>query len=165
MRDQDSSGEGLSPVEGLLGRDLDDDAGRGRAFSDRVRQSQRSVEAYLRGGGIPRWMERSGEIDAGVVRARRELERAQRELRLACGDDPAAFARRWTAVAEGWDFGEHNDLVDQHNEWYPVERDLPMDPRTRDYVLLNGRSYRREPLGPEWVLEQFPPVLPARRGR
>ena len=27
-----------------------------------------------------------------------------------------------------------------------------MDLRTRDYVLINGRSYRRAVLGPEWVL-------------
>jgi hypothetical protein len=31
-----------------------------------------------------------------------------------------------------------------------------MDPRTRDYVKVNGRSYRRPELGPAWVLEQFP---------
>jgi hypothetical protein len=31
-----------------------------------------------------------------------------------------------------------------------------MDLRTRDYVRVNGRSYRRPELGPEWVLEQFP---------
>ena len=31
-----------------------------------------------------------------------------------------------------------------------------MDLRTRDYVLINGRSYRREPLTPEWVFDQFP---------
>src|SRR4051795_5013787 len=31
-----------------------------------------------------------------------------------------------------------------------------MAPRTRDYVLLRGRSYRRPELGPEWVLERFP---------
>ena len=31
-----------------------------------------------------------------------------------------------------------------------------MDLRTRDYVLINGRSYRREPLSAEWVLRQFP---------
>ena len=31
-----------------------------------------------------------------------------------------------------------------------------MDLRTRDYVLINGRSYRRPLLGPQWVLEQFP---------
>ena len=35
-----------------------------------------------------------------------------------------------------------------------------MDPRTGDYVLIRGRSYRRPVLGPEWVLEQFPPRLP-----
>ncbi len=47
-----------------------------------------------------------------------------------------------------------------------MERQLPMDPRTRDYVRLGGRSYRRPVLGPEWVLEHFPagaPVLAARR--
>ena len=31
-----------------------------------------------------------------------------------------------------------------------------MDIRTRDYVKVQGRSYRRPVLGPEWVLEQFP---------
>jgi hypothetical protein len=31
-----------------------------------------------------------------------------------------------------------------------------MDLRTRDYVTINGRSYRRRELGPDWVLEQFP---------
>jgi hypothetical protein len=32
-----------------------------------------------------------------------------------------------------------------------------MDPRTRDYVPIHGRSYRKVPLGPDWVLEHFPP--------
>jgi len=31
-----------------------------------------------------------------------------------------------------------------------------MDLRTRDFVLINGRSYRRAELGPDWVLEHFP---------
>ena len=53
-------------------------------------------------------------------------------------------------------FEELNELITQHNEWYPIERDLPMDLRTRDYVLINGRSYRRPLLSPQWVLEQFP---------
>jgi hypothetical protein len=33
-----------------------------------------------------------------------------------------------------------------------------MDPRTRDYVRIRGRSYRREELGPDWVLLHFPPL-------
>ena len=49
-----------------------------------------------------------------------------------------------------------NERIRQHNEWFPIERQLPMDPRTRDYVLIHGRSYRREPLGADWVLSEFP---------
>ena len=47
-------------------------------------------------------------------------------------------------------------LVEQHNDWYPIERQLPMDPRTGDYVRFAGRSYRRPILGPDWILEHFP---------
>jgi hypothetical protein len=31
-----------------------------------------------------------------------------------------------------------------------------MDPRTRDYVQVGGRSFRRPELGASWVLERFP---------
>ena len=70
--------------------------------------------------------------------------------------DPAEFAARWRQKAESWSFGELNELIAVHNEWYPVERDLPMDLRTRDYVLINGRSFRRPLLDPAWILERFP---------
>jgi hypothetical protein len=69
------------------------------------------------------------------------------------------FAERWTAFARRCRFDELNTLIEQHNEWYPIERDLPMDLRTRDYVLINGRSYRREPLSAAWVLREFPAAL------
>jgi hypothetical protein len=49
-----------------------------------------------------------------------------------------------------------NDLIERHNRWYPVEARLPMDPRTRDYVKVGGRSYRRDPLDESWILERFP---------
>ena len=58
-------------------------------------------------------------------------------------------------IAEAWSFEDLNELIRTHNEWYPVERDLPMDLRTRDYVLVNGRSYRRRELDAGWILEQF----------
>ena len=32
-----------------------------------------------------------------------------------------------------------------------------MDPRTRDFVRVNGRPYLREPLGEAWILARFPP--------
>jgi hypothetical protein len=157
VRDREHSADARTPVEGLLGRDVDPEAGQGRAFSDRVRQHQRTVEDYLRGGGIPRWMERSADIDAGITRARRDLERARRALLAAFGDDPEAFAAHWTRLAERRRFDELNELIDQHNEWYPVERQLPLNPRTGEYVLVGGRSYRRRRLDAAWILEEFPP--------
>lgn len=102
-------------------------------------------------------MERLGEIDFGVAQERRRLQRAYESLKAQCGDDPAGFARRWREVARGWSFADVNELIGQHNEWFPVERQLPMDPRTRDYVLIHGRSYRRELLDAAWVLREFPP--------
>jgi hypothetical protein len=143
-------------VQRLLRQSMEDPHAGGRPLSDRARQSQRSLEAYLRAGVRPRWMERLIEIESGIARERRRLAGSYAALREECGEDRPLFARRWRAIAAGWRFEALNDLIRTHNEWYPVERDLPMDLRTRDYVLINGRSYRRRELGPEWVLEQFP---------
>jgi hypothetical protein len=147
---------GSTPVERLVARSLEDERAGGRPLSRRARQTQRTVESYLEAGVPPRWMERLVEIDGGVKREKRRLERAYRALRDECGEQPELFARRWRALAQSRSFDAVNELIREHNDWYPVERDLPMDPRTRDYVLLRGRSYRRPELGPEWVLEHFP---------
>jgi hypothetical protein len=147
---------GRSPAERLVGESLEDPRTAGRPFSDRARLTRRSLEDYLRAGMRPRWMERLMEIERGMVRERERLGEVYAALREECGDDRPRFARRWRAVARAWSFEDLNELIRTHNEWYPVERDLPMDLRTRDYVLINGRSYRRAELGPEWVLRHFP---------
>src|SRR3954471_22710018 len=123
-------------------------------------QRLRSVEAYLEAGNPPRWMERLGEIDRGIANARRRLARAHRVLAERHAGDPEAFAREWRETAASWRFDELNVLIRQHNEWYPIERRLPIDLRTRDYVLIHGRSYRRPLLDAAWVLEQFASELP-----
>ena len=87
-------------------------------------------------------MERLLEIKHGIRRERERLSDAHESLVEECGRDRVVFARRWHAIAHGWRFDELNELIRTHNEWYPVERDFPMDLRTRDYGLVNGRSYR-----------------------
>jgi hypothetical protein len=145
-----------SPVERIVGRDLDEESGVGKPLSSRAAQTQRSIEAYLRSGVRPRWMERVGEIDEGIARERRRLARAYRALREECAGDATAFTERWLAVARSWRFDELNVLIAQHNEWYPIERNLALNPRTGEYVRLAGRSYRRPVLGADWVLDEFP---------
>ncbi len=118
--------------------------------------SRRSVESYLRAAVIPRYMERLREIETSIRSQRRELERAYRRLREEVGHDADEFERRWRARVATWPFDALNELIREHNEWYPIESQLPMDPRTKDYQRIRGRSYRREPLTAAWVLERFP---------
>jgi hypothetical protein len=146
-----------SPVERRIEDSFTDRGGLGQPLSRRTRQTKRSVEAYLAAGVMPRYMERLREIETGIATERRRLERAHRKLREACGHDRERFARRWHARVRAWRFDRLNELIREHNEWYPLEARLPMDPRTGDYVRIRGRSYRRAELGPTWVLEQFPP--------
>jgi hypothetical protein len=146
-----------SSVERLVRKSLITEEALGKPFSERVRQSRRTLENYLKAGGLPRWMERVIEVDSRIAQEHQRLATAYRSLQHECDGDPALFARRWTAFAEGLRYEELNELIRQHNEWYPIERDLPMNPRTGDYVQVRGRSYRRPELGAEWVLAQFPP--------
>lgn len=145
-----------TPVERIVGHDLDEESGKGRPLSSRARQVQRSLENYLRAGLRPRWMERVADVDAGIIHERKRLGEAYRALREECAGDPDLFARAWRDFAATWDFEQLNELIAQHNEWYPIERDLPLNPRTGEYVRVAGRSHRRPVLGPGWVLEQYP---------
>jgi hypothetical protein len=97
-------------------------------------------------------MERLIEIERGTEQARRRIEQAWLELRAEHGSDLDGFRRAWRAVAERWDFEELNELIRTHNDWYPIERDLPVDPRTGKF----RRSHRREELTAEWILARFP---------
>lgn len=81
---------------------------------------------------------------------RRERERILRQGVVL----PETPRRRRELAALREDLTEQ--LIDRHNRYYPVEARLPMDPRTGDYVLVNGRPYRRQPLDVSWILERFP---------
>jgi hypothetical protein len=151
-----SSDERKTIVERLVEKGLDGAPGVGKPLSRRARQTRRSVEAYLNAGLRPRWMDRIAEIEHGIANHRRRLAEDHRRLWMQCAGDPEPFAQRWREHARTRRFDALNDLIRQHNEWYPIERDLPVDLRTGDYVRLNGRSFRKRELDEAWVLEQFP---------
>ena len=145
-----------TPIERRIQRSFEDSAGHGKPLSRRARQTKRTVEAYLAAGVMPRYMERLSEIDSSLKVQRSRLERAYHRLKEEHGDDRDAFARAWRERVHEWPFDRLNSLIREHNEWYPIESGLPLDPRTGDYVRRAGRSYRREEIGPDWALELFP---------
>jgi len=127
------------------------------AGSRRSLNSPEVLENYLRAADPPRWSLRLGEIDRGVARTRRHLAAEYEQLAREYPDDDA-FAAAWTERLARWHFDAGlNELIEQHNDWFPIERQLPIDIRTRDYRLINGRSYRRPVLDAAWAAGEFPP--------
>jgi len=131
--------------------DLDRDVNPlvGKPLRRRIRNFRPEPDSYLAslGGPLP-YMQRLRQIEALEAEAVARLA----EEYGAYGDD----ALRWRAVAESWDFDAVNELIEKHNRWYPIEARLAMDPRTRDFVRVGGRPYRREPLDAAWILARFP---------
>lgn len=144
-----------------LAQDVRANALRGRPLRLRLRNFTTTVEDYFvsLGGPLP-FVIRLREIDALVERHEEELAARWHEL-AAVADDADGFSRRWRELVAGISFDEVNDLIDRHNRWYPAEARLPMDPRRGDYVLVNGKDYRRRPLDAAWALERFPAELSA----
>jgi hypothetical protein len=133
--------------EGLQ-EDLIGNPAAGRPLRLRLRNFSPDSSSYLAslGGPLP-YMTRLREIAALMLRYEEKLADAYELVE----------GRAWVEYAERLDFTEVNDLIERHNRWYPIEARLPMDPRTGDYVLVNGQHYSKRPLDARWVLERFPP--------
>jgi hypothetical protein len=121
----------------------------GKRIRRRLRNFRAEPDTYLSslGGPLP-YMQRLRAIEAETEQHLARLEAAYAEHR----GDPDA----WRRVAERWDFTAVNELIERHNRFYPIEARLAMDPRTRDFVKVGGRPYRREPLDAGWILARFP---------
>ena len=144
---------------GDLEEDLRSSPLRSKPLRLRLRNFRPTAEGYLAslGGPLP-YMTRLREIEA--MTAAHEQGLAEERRRLASEVPPERFEEAWHEVVTRWRFDEVNDLIDRHNTWYPVEARLPMNPKTKDYVEVGGRPYRREPLDARWILEQFPASRP-----
>jgi hypothetical protein len=133
----------------LMEADRDINSLTGRPLRRRIRNFRSEPDLYLAslGGPLP-YMRRLRKIEEETADQVQLLAEAYAEH----GADPEA----WRRIAETWDFGEVNELIDNHNRYFPIESRLPMDPRSRDFIKIAGKPYRREPLDAAWVLTQFP---------
>jgi len=136
--------------------DLVDSPVKGKPLRRRVRNFRPDADAAIRAlGGPAMWMRRLRAIEDAVDQHERQLTEAWHELVLET-DDAAEFERLWRETAKQWDFVELNHMIERHNRYFPAEARLAMDPRTRDFVRINGRPYQREPLDAEWILARWP---------
>ena len=136
---------------------------RGEPLQQRMRNFRPDADAAIRAlGGPTIWMRRLRAIEDELDRHEEQLGEAWRELAEST-PDPATFEREWRKTARRWSFAAVNELIASHNRNFPAEARLPMDPRTRDFVRVNGKPYQREPLGEDWILSRYPAELSAAR--
>jgi hypothetical protein len=141
----------------VLEADLGSSPVRGRPLPQRLRNFRPDPESAVRAlDGPTIWMRRLRAIEDAMEQHERRLGEAWRSLADKV-DDPAEFSTAWRELAANWRFGEVNHLIERHNRNFPAEARLPMDPRTRDFVRVNGRPYVREQLDARWILDRFPP--------
>lgn len=134
---------------------------KGRPLEQRLRNFRPDADAAIRAlGGPTLWMRRLRAIEDELDRHEEQLAEAWRAL-AAETSDPAEFERLWRETARRWSFAQVNHLIDRHNANFPAEARLPMDPRTRDFVKINGKPYQRALLDAEWILARFPADLRA----
>jgi hypothetical protein len=139
-----------------LEADLESSPVRGQPLTQRLRNFRPDSESGVRAlGGQTAWMRRLRAIEDAVEQHERQLGESWRMLADE-HEDPAEFAAAWHALADHWSFARVNELIERHNANFPAEARLAMDPRTRDFVRINGRSYLREPLDAHWILDRFP---------
>lgn len=150
-----SRAEGRTLEEDLEGSPL-----KGKPLPRRLRNFTHDAASYITSlvGPLP-YMQRLREIHDLTAIHERRLAETWAALAAECDGDERAFARRWREHAQRQSFFEVNDLIDRHNRNFPIETRLPMDPKTGDFALIAGESYRRRVLDAGWVLERFPPEL------
>jgi hypothetical protein len=145
-----------------LEQDLEGSPLRGRPLPRRLRNFSLATDRLAVSlAGPPAYSRRLRQIEDEIAAHEDALRAAWEELRRRHARSAHELARRWRSLAGRWNFHALNQLIEQHNLWYPAEARLPMDPRTGDFVLVGGTPYRLRPLDAGWVLERFPPELTA----
>ena len=130
---------------------------RGAPLASRPRNFRPDPESAVRAlDGPTAWMRRLRAIEDEIAEHELRLGEAWQALARDIAD-PAEFTAAWEELASTWRFTRVNELIERHNANFPIEARLAMDPRTRDFVRVNGRSYEREQLDARWILERFPP--------
>jgi hypothetical protein len=140
-----------------LQRDLEGSPVRGRPLPRRPRNFSLSADHYaLSLAGPPAHSQRLRRIEDEIAAHEEALDAAWQEFSRRHAGNPRELAQRWRELASNWSFEAVNELIRLHNLWYPAEARLPMDPRTRDFVLVGGAPYRRRLLDADWILDRYP---------
>lgn len=112
--------------------------------ADPVRNFTLTTEERIRALtiGVPAWAARKRKIEDDEVRYTKELVDL-RDALVKKGRTPTELELALVSAATAFDLDKLNKLVAQHNRYYPIEANLPIDFRTGGY-LVYGRPWHPE---------------------
>lgn len=73
--------------------------------------------------------------------------------------DGKRFERVWKAVIETLELDRLNDLIKEHNTFYPIEANLKEHPDTGKLMIGNTPWKPKKKFTPEYLLDMYPPDL------
>jgi len=88
-----------------------------------------------------------------------ELDKKWKMVAETYRHDPEKFNTLWRVVIETLDVEHINQLIKEHNQYYPIEANLREDPDTGRLMMGNTPWKPKKKITPERLLEKFPPDL------
>ena len=110
--------------------------------------------------GPPAYALRARKIEDSIAHLYNNLEVRYSELLENFGKEPIEFARKWKEVINSLELDTINRLIEKHNEYYPIEANLPMDMETSRYMLGSAPWKSKQKLSKERLFVRFPLEYP-----
>ena len=90
---------------------------------------------------------------------RRLTDRIEQILLAERETDGERFERVWKAMVETLELDRLNDLIKEHNTFYPIEANLKEHPDTGKLMIGNTPWKPKKKLTSEYLLDKYPPDL------
>jgi hypothetical protein len=113
--------------------------------------------------GVPAWAARKRKIEDDEVRYTRELVELHDKL-VRKHRTPTEIELALVSAATAFDLDKLNRLVAQHNRYYPIEANLPMDGKTGGYLVYGKPWFPESPYTPQRFVGLARAALAKREG-
>jgi len=106
--------------------------------------------------GPPYYAMRARQIEQLTDQLMEDLAVQYRDMIKKFVHRPEVFAVKWRESIDSLELDTINDLIERHNEYYPIEANLAMDPRSGVTMLGPVPWEPKEKVTIESLLQQFP---------
>ena len=106
--------------------------------------------------GPPYYAIRARQIEQLTEHLMEDLTVQYRNMMDKFSDRPEIFASKWKESIKSVELDSLNDLIERHNKYYPIETNLPIDPRSGALMFGCARWEPKDKVTTDSLLQLFP---------